>query len=215
MKRAAILRRAPEAATLRIPVFKPKTCSARKGGCGEVFRPTRQMQSACSPACAQAFATAAKAKAMAAAHALDIRQTRAQLEALKTVPRLKREAQAAFNAYIRRRDAGQPCISCGTPPPDLSGLHAGRDAGHYRSTGSADHLRFHEENCHAQCVRCNQWGAGMVVEYRIGLMTRIGPSRLDALETNNTPIKWTRDGLRQIRDHYRAEVSRLKNAVSE
>jgi hypothetical protein len=212
MKRTAILRRQPDSATLRVPAFKDKTCSARKGGCGAKFKPTRAMQSVCGPQCAAAVAAAARNKAADAARTEDMRQTRAALEALKTVPMLKREAQAAFNAWVRLRDARQPCISCGAPPPDLSGLHAGRDAGHYRSTGSADHMRYVEDNCHAQCVRCNQWGAGMAVDYRIRLIQRIGQARVDALESNNATAKWSRDGLRQVRDHYRAEVARLKKA---
>lgn len=111
---------------------------------------------------------------------------------------------------MRARDAAQPCISCGAPPPDLSGLHAGRDAGHYRSTGSASHLRFHPDNCHAQCVHCNQWGAGMAVDYRIRLLVRIGLSRVEALESDNQPHKWTHDELRSIRDHYRAALKELR-----
>ena len=200
------------APTLRVPVFKEKTCGARKGGCGQRFKPTRAMQTVCSPLCAAAVAAAARVKASKAAYAEDMRQTRAQLEAMKTVPDLKKEAQKAFNAFVRARDVRLPCISCGAPPPDLSGLHAGRDAGHYRSTGSADHMRFVEDNCHAQCVRCNQWGAGMAVDYRIRLVLRIGPARVEALETNNTLQKWTRDGLRQLRDRYRAELARMNKA---
>lgn len=162
------------------------------------------MQKACGPDCARAFIDKANARKAATLAADERRQTRAQLEAIKTIPALKKEAQAAFNRWIRQRDAAQPCISCGAPPPDLSGLHAGRDAGHYRSTGSADHLRFNEDNCHAQCVKCNQWGAGMAVDYRIGLVARIGLERVEALESDNRSLKWSHDGLRYLRAHYRA-----------
>ena len=130
----------------------------------------------------------------------------ARKEAIKTIPALIREAQVAFNAWVRARDAAQPCISCDAPPPDMSTLHAGRDAGHYRSTGSASHLRFHPDNCHAQCVKCNQWGAGMAVDYRIRLLQRIGPARVEALECDNAPHKWTRAELIAIRDHYRQKL---------
>ena len=135
---------------------------------------------------------------------------RARKEAIKTIPVLIKEAQREFNAYIRARDRDQPCISCGAPPPDLSGLHAGRDAGHYRSVGSASHLRFHEDNVHAQCVHCNQWGAGRAVDYRIGLVARLDLARVEALEHNNTPNKWTHEELRGIRDTYRAKLKELK-----
>lgn len=137
-------------------------------------------------------------------------QDRATREAMKRLPDLKREAQTAFNAWIRLRDAGQPCISCGAPPPDLSGLHAGRDAGHYRSVGSAPQLRYHADNVHGQCVACNQWGAGKAVEYRTGLIARIGLARVEALECTNEPRKWTHDELRGIRDDYRAKTKALK-----
>ena len=129
------------------------------------------------------------------------------------MPQLKKEAQREFNRYVRLRDASRNCISCNTPPPDMSVLHAGRDAGHYRSTGAADHLRFSEDNCHAQCVRCNQHKAGNVVEYRAGLIWRIGPERVEAVENDNTPVKWTRDGLRSIRDEYRKKANALEKEL--
>lgn len=152
----------------------------------------------------------AEAKAVRAAAKVERAETRRRKEAIKTIPVLIKEAQVAFNAYIRARDAHQPCISCGAAPPDLSGLHAGRDAGHYRSVGSASHLRFHEDNVHAQCVHCNQWGAGRAVEYRIGLVARLDLARVEALEHNNIPHKWTHEELRGIRDHYKAKLKEMK-----
>lgn len=162
------------------------------------------------PECIDAYAEAEEAKAKRkaekqarAAAKVERAETRRRKEAIKTLPKLKKEAEREFNAFIRARDADQPCISCGAPPPDLSGLHAGRDAGHYRSVGSAAHLRYHEDNVHAQCVHCNQHGAGRAVEYRIGLIARIGEARVVALETNNTVCKWSHDELRAIRDTYK------------
>ena len=169
------------------------------------------------PECIDAYAEAEEAKAKRksekqarAAAKVERAETRRRKEAIKTLPKLKKEAEREFNAFIRARDADQPCISCGAPPPDLSGLHAGRDAGHYRSVGSAAHLRYHEDNVHAQCVHCNQHGAGRAVEYRIGLIARIGEARVVALETNNTVRKWTHDELRAIRDTYKAKLKEMK-----
>lgn len=169
------------------------------------------------PECIDAYAEAEEAKAQRkaekqarAAAKVERAETRRRKEAIKTIPELIKEAQYAFNAYIRARDAHQPCISCGAPPPDLSRLHAGRDAGHYRSVGSASHLRFHEDNVHAQCVHCNQWGAGRAVDYRIGLVARLDLTRVEALEHNNTQHKWTRGELIAIRDHYKAKLKEMK-----
>jgi len=151
----------------------------------------------------------AEAKMARAAAKVERASIKARKEAIKTIPALIREAQIAFNAWVRARDAAQPCISCDAPPPDMSTLHAGRDAGHYRSTGSASHLRFHPDNCHAQCVKCNQWGAGMAVDYRIRLLQRIGPARVEALENDNTPHKWQRDELIAIKATYKAKLKEM------
>lgn len=159
------------------------------------------MQAVCGAVCAARKVRADKAQERA--------KVRTRKEAIKTIPVLIREAQVAFNKFIRTRDHDQPCISCGAPPPNLSELHAGRDAGHYRSTGSASHLRFHEDNCHAQCVKCNQWGAGRAVDYRIALVGRIGIARVEALEADNETHKWQREELIGIREKYRSLTKEL------
>lgn len=132
--------------------------------------------------------------------------TKARKEALKTPRELTKLAQVEFNAYIRLRDAAMPCICCGRTATSVDGLGAhGWDAGHYRSIGSASHLRFNEDNCHRQLVHCNRYGAGRAVDYRIGLVERIGLERVEALETDNQPRKWTAEELISIRAQYKAK----------
>lgn len=196
---------APAKAEVKIP--NARKCKV----CGDRFRPFKGIQTWCSPDCGVKLAAKLVAKKEAKAAAEDKRKTRAQLEALKTIPQLKKEAQREFNRFIRARDmaSGVPCICCGRPLRwDVPG--GAVDAGHYRSTGSADHMRFVEDNCHAQLSECNRYGAGRAVDYRRGLLWRIGQERLDALEANNTPIKWTREGLREIRDAYRRKAKELE-----
>jgi len=178
--------------------LKPKPCPT----CRQLFMPQRLMQAVCSPVCALKKVRAEKVEERA--------KVRTRKEAIKTIPVLIKEAQVAFNAWVRTRDEKQPCISCGAPPPNLEGLHAGRDAGHYRSIGSAAHLRFHEDNCHAQCVHCNQWGAGRAVDYRIGLVKRIGLARVEVLEADNAVHKWTHDELRAVKATYKQKLKELK-----
>lgn len=155
-----------------------------------------------------AKAERAEAKKARAAAKVERAETRRRKEAIKTLPVLKAEAQRAFNAYIRRRDAGKPCICCGLPlsAGDVGGLY---DCGHYRSVGSAPHLRYDERNAHAQRKQCNRWGAGRAVDYRIGLIARIGLEAVEALEQDNAPRKWARDELVAIRDEYRKRVKNL------
>ena len=111
-------------------------------------------------------------------------ETRQRKEKLKTQSDRMKEAQSAFNAYVRARDKDDACISCGNYTlDDLYG--GGWDAGHYRSTGSAPHLRFHLWNCHKQCVKCNRFLSGNTAEYRKGLIRKIGVEKVEALESMN------------------------------
>lgn len=171
------------------------------------------------PDCIDGYAEAQAAKAARAqdkkarmAAKVERAEIRRRKEALKTVPDLIKEAQIAFNAFIRERDrqAGHACISSGRPL-DWSGNAV--DAGHYRSTGAASHLRFHEDNCHAQSKHDNQFLAGNAVDYRIRLVARIGLAGVEALEADNQVRKWTRQELIEIRETYKTKLKRLKESA--
>ena len=119
-----------------------------------------------------------------------------------------KEAQVAFNRYVRLRDAAKPCICCGRP---LEGgaIGGGFDAGHYRSVGSAPHLRFDERNVHGQTKQCNRYGSGRAVDYRIGLIARIGREAVEELEADQKPRKHSIDDLQEIRNTYRAKAKEI------
>ena len=169
------------------------------------------MQRVCSLDCALSIASLAKAKRERKAVADDKKATREKLDAMKSKGRLVAEAQVAFNRYIRLRDAGLPCICCGQPMGD--GVPGGAvDAGHYRSRGSAPHLRFDENNVHAQRKQCNRYGSGNAVGYRLGLIERIGLEAVEALEADNTPRKYTSDDLRGIKADYTRKARELEKS---
>lgn len=179
--------------------LKPKTCAM----CPREFEPRNSMHAVCSQRCAMR-----KLRADAAAKA---KETKERRRALETIPELIKAAQKEFNAYIRERDKDQPCICCGEPLSlGAGGAGGGFDCGHYRSVGSASHLRFDERNAHGQRKRCNRYGAGRAVDYRIGLIARLGLAAVEALEASNTTHKWTRDELRAIRTTYKAKCKQLE-----
>jgi len=168
------------------------------------FEVQRMGQKVCSLACGFALSIL---NATEASRKVD----RARKEALKTRSDHLRELQVIFNACIRQRDknAGFPCISSGRPL-DWSGNNV--DAGHYRSIGSAPHLRFDERNVHAQSKQDNRYGSGNAVDYRIGLIARYGVAYVEALEADNEPRKWTIPELIEMKAHYRAKLKELKKA---
>lgn len=186
---------------------KPKKC--RVATCRASFIPSRMGQAVCSPACAIIDGPRHAPKARKALADIERNEIKVRKEKLKSRGDHMREAQQAFNEYIRTRDqaAGHLCISSGKPL-DWSGNAV--DAGHYRSVGSAPHLRFDERNCHAQSKQDNRFLSGNAVDYRIGLIARIGQEAVDALESDQSVRKYTVEEIKAIKAKYRAMTRELK-----
>lgn len=204
-----LLRKTPMQRTAKPASGKPKQKTCRS--CKAKFDPRTPMQVACGIPCAIELA----AKITAAQKAKAARQERAQdkvkRQALKTIPQLKTEAQVVFNRYIRTRDllAGHGCICCGqfATATALAQPGGAYDAAHYRSRGSADHLRYDERNVHLALKDCNTWGHH---DYRGGLIRRIGLEAVEALEADQTGRKWTREYLEGVKATCAAKIKELK-----
>jgi len=155
--------------------------------CSREFTPKRPLQSVCGLVCAKKVPAKARKQ---------------RQEALKTRSQWLQEAQQAFNAWIRARDSGLGCISCGTQSGKAN-------AGHYRSTQACPELRLCDENVHLQCERCNTYLSGNLIEYRKALIHRIGAERVEWLEGPHEPKKYTIDDLKAIRTEYRQRIKSL------
>lgn len=180
--------------------------------CRKRLDPNERIHKACIEPWAEALqakadrVNARKARELAK---LDRALVRERKAAMKRIPELIAEADKAFAAWVRERDrqAGYPCISSGKPL-DWSGNQV--DAGHYRSRGAAPHLRYHPDNCHSQTKRENRYLAGNAVDYRVGLIQRIGIERVEALEADNSTHKWQRDELLRIAEQFKGLLRELK-----
>lgn len=147
-----------------------------------------------------------KARADKRKAATERRERQDARKRIKTGPTLRKEAQAAFNAWVRMRDAGKPCVSCGRPDDG----HHQRHAGHYRSVGGHPALRYDPDNCHAQCATCNNHLSGNLIPYRTELIRRIGLARVEWLEGPHEPSKWSREELQTLKAHYQAATNQLR-----
>lgn len=172
--------------------------------CRAAFEPTRPMQAACGIECALKLAAAGRVKRGKIAATVDRRDTRAKLDKLKTRAEWAREAQAAFNSWVRLRDADQPCISCGRH-------HGGQyHAGHYLSVGARPELRFEPLNVHKQCAPCNTHLSGNAVLYRKALIVKIGLELVEWLEGAHPAKHYTTQDLAEIKKTYAGKVRELK-----
>lgn len=181
---------------------KPKKCPI----CSTEYTPRSSLQKVChNYRCAIAFNKKRDEELAAREQRKQERLQRDNLrqrrERLKGQAEWEKEAQAAFNRYIRWRDHGKDCASHDGPLINNSNYLTGSavDASHYRSRGAASHLRFNVFNVHAACTRCNRQLSGNAVEFRIRLIQRIGLERVERLEADNTPRKFDIDYLKRIK----------------
>lgn len=173
-----------------------------------MFTPARSSQAVCGEIeCAIAYGKSEKGRAISgkALADMDRREIKVRKEKLKSRAEHLKDTQHAFNAWIRQRDIGQPCISCGTSA-DVQYC-----AGHYRTTAAAPELRFEPLNVHLQCNRnCNMGKSGNLLGYRPGLIKKIGIESVEWLEGPHEPKKYTVDNLKALTAHYRALTKELK-----
>jgi len=119
------------------------------------------------------------------------KEKKVRKEALKTRSEWLKDLQDVFNTFIRLRDKDKPCISCGTFTGKMN-------AGHYKSVGGSPELRFNELNVHKQCEYCNTHLSANLIEYRIGLVKRIGVEQVEFLERkDHEPLKLTVDEIKE------------------
>lgn len=177
-----------KASTSRIRKRKCKVCKAW-------YEPYTSTQQVCSIPCSLELVKQQNLKKAEAKH-------KARKRELTPISEFHKKAQAAFNAFIRERDKGLSCVSCGR-------MHQGQwHAGHYQPVGRKPALRYSEVNCHRQCSVCNNHHSGQLVDYRKNLITRVGLDIVEWLERDHEPRKWTRDELEVLAKHYR-EATRV------
>lgn len=183
--------------------------------CREWFHPAFQNQTWCCAECGTVIALAKRDKDRQ--NAIQVAERRRKDEAQQERRSLKvrklavqplshfhKQTQAAFNEYIRTRDAAEPCISCGRH-------HEGKyDAGHYRTRGASPSTRYDETNCHKQCVPCNQHLSGNIENYTPRLIEKIGQEAFGRLMGLHPVIKWTREELQELARHYREKTRELR-----
>lgn len=118
-----------------------------------------------------------------------------------TVQKMIKQAEKVFNKFIRLRDVGKPCISCGAKySPSF-------DPGHLYSAGGHWAVRFFETNVHGQCKECNGMKAGNFDAYYDNLKTRISEPEIMLLNSfAHRTANYTRDELQQIIDKYTNKI---------
>ena len=170
---------------------KKKRCKE----CSNLFVPYNSLQIVCGVDCAIKYN---KKKAKADKEKIDrLYQEKKERLSLATVLGY---TKTRVHQYIRKRDEGKPCISCG------ASYKEDFDAGHFYPAGKFTALKFDLNNIHGQCIQCNRYKEGNFEMYSLSLPNRIGIQAYQNLvkraETSIKHVKkWTRTELKQIQKH--------------
>lgn len=170
--------------------------------CKAEYQPRKPLQTVCSLTCALDRSREGRREAARKDQRRRDTETRARL---KTLSARRKEAQAAFNEYVRMRDFNKPCVSCGQSP-----YQGQRHASHYRSRGAASHLAFNLYNVHASCAQCNSSKSGNIIPYRVELIRRIGQERVEALENDNQTRRFSHDYLNRMKKIMRKKARMIR-----
>lgn len=170
------------------------------------YTPKNALQSVCSPLCAIAYTKILKEKESALKRKETAKLKKEVKEKLKTKGEHFKELQTIFNKYIRLRDAGLNCVSCGCA---INGIG---HASHFFSVGACPNLRFNENNVHLSCHKCNVFLHGNLLGYRVGIVERIGEEGLRRLESQKgEPNKLTITEIDVLKKVYRQKINALTN----
>jgi 5-methylcytosine-specific restriction endonuclease McrA len=119
-----------------------------------------------------------------------------------TRKQITKKLDEAFSKYIRLRDEEYGCITCGK-------LLTFKElqCGHFFSRSHL-HTRWDEDNCHAQCYRCNCILHGNYINYTKYMIDRYGREFVDELEKKSMLIdKISTDTLLTMLEHYKSLTS--------
>jgi len=122
-----------------------------------------------------------------------------------SLAKLKAKLQKVFNAYIRERDKGQKCISCGKVKK--------LQAGHYYPVSGYDGLRFLEINANGECAGCNCFDQSHLISYGINLEKKIGVNRM--IELHEAARDYKRNGNKFLRYEIEEMIEIYKRKIKE
>lgn len=176
--------------------MKIKTCKQ----CKIKFEPSRPLQMVCSSKCGYEYVKTTKQKQQ---KEFKVVERKYNDEKKLTAALLNTKTQV--HAYVRKRDEGKDCVSCG------KAYESSFEAGHHYSAYSYLTLKFNLDNIHGQCKYCNRHLESNFDNYALRLPERIGQERYNKLVELAGIDKqfekvWDLENLKEIRN----EIKKLK-----
>ena len=129
---------------------------------------------------------------------IELQKAQTTTKEQNTIKSLLINVRMQLHSYVRDRDKGKPCISCNQSWSDNF------QAGHFYKAELYSNLKFHPDNIHGQCQKCNLFNDGNESGFRVGLINRYGTEFLNDLdlkaqEYKKDFFKWDVEELKRIK----------------
>jgi hypothetical protein len=143
----------------------------------------------------------------------ELREAIKQKEDRTKLQYLKVSVQTWCHRFIKERDKGKPCVSCGQQ------WSTNHQAGHWKKASDYSTLKFSEFNIHNQCQGCNLMKDGNVQRYADRILKRITQDQKNEIENmclqeKKIQFKWCRTELEELREFYK-EKYHLQKKINE
>jgi 5-methylcytosine-specific restriction endonuclease McrA len=140
-------------------------------------------------------------RAKQAAKGLKLPQVKSKpKKATKTQAQLKKDLDAIFSKYIRRKYPAR-CYTCGKIDTPLQ-------CGHFVSRQYLA-TRWDENNCRPQCVGCNIYGNGKPLDFEENLKKELGEQFVEQMKASR------HQSLKLDLHWYEAEIAKYKLLITQ
>jgi len=157
----------------------------------------------------KALANLEKIKAQDEVWRNELEQEKSKKKKSESLSHLKINVRTVCHEYIRLRDKGKPCVSCGKE------WDSSFQAGHLYKAELYSLLKYDERAIFGQCQGCNIYRDGNESSYHLNILSRISEQDYQeikkiASEEKKTNFKWDRQELNRIREYYKDKIKQLK-----
>jgi hypothetical protein len=130
--------------------------------------------------------------------ASELKKTQKKSKGLPTTAKLKKELDRVFSIYIRLKFPKR-CYTCGKVDVTLQ-------CGHFVSRQYLA-TRWSEDNCRPQCVGCNMFGNGQLLDFEENLKRELGDEFVENMKKSRHQI------LKLDRQWYESEIAKYKSMI--
>ena len=122
----------------------------------------------------------------------------------KSLKTLHNNLWKLISEYVRRKE-NDVCYTCGVKK-EWKETHCG----HFLHQAKTSKLAYERKILHCQCVKCNNFLSGNLLEYTIKMVKLYGLKQVEAWKRESKkPYRWKRGELEELIEKYKIKLKKL------